>query len=190
MFLPNSATVYSECKLISFNSERKGEFPRVCRVEIASIERLPQGTDADVRGVCGVGLTRAARILAVGAGGEGSVSVRSARSPKALSLWLLTRGALVAPSGARATRWSRARMEYAHARRVLAPNIAFSAASSPAVAAIHSSRFRLVKGLIAASHVENHRDPRKSLPRPKVFVLRLLAPSFRMKIANWSLILV
>jgi hypothetical protein len=50
MFLPNSATVYSEGKLISFNSERKGEFPRVCRVEIASIERLPQGTDADVRG--------------------------------------------------------------------------------------------------------------------------------------------
>jgi hypothetical protein len=50
MLLPNSATVYSEDKLISFNSERKGEFPR--RVEIASIERLLQGTDADVPGVC------------------------------------------------------------------------------------------------------------------------------------------
>jgi hypothetical protein len=41
---------YFEGKLIFFNSERKGEFPR--RVEIASIERLLQGTDADVPGVC------------------------------------------------------------------------------------------------------------------------------------------
>ena len=77
----------SEGKLISFNSERKGEFPRVCRVEIASIEQLPQGTDADVRGVCEWVLTRAARILAVGAGGEGAVSVRSARSPLKLYLY-------------------------------------------------------------------------------------------------------
>jgi hypothetical protein len=70
---------------------------RCCRRRLRTLWR--RGLRSGDRRVCEWARREGARVQASGAGGDGSASVRSARSREALSLWLTKRDALLPGSG-------------------------------------------------------------------------------------------